>query len=711
MVPPKAAGSVQLKTRGIIAGDRVFIGSVLLLTVAIHLVHLLFFRRNPSFDHPIIDAQEYLKTAIQTLNTIRAGFVPGEPYYHSPLYPWVLAAVLAAFGRNLLVCRLLQILLTTIAGFLLYVLGRRVFPNDRTIARMAMAGWALYGPVVFYTGELVNVSLLLVLAVAGLCLLCAAWPSQKLSPWWWSGLTWGLGGITRPDILPFLGLMTVLVVVRSVRAKAPRRGMAMAGVFVLGILLPFLAVGWKNYANSKRFLMLPINSGLNFYIGNNPDYKSTIAVRPGAAWERLTSKPAADDYTPRPGDSANNAYYYGKVAEFAATQPWQFIQCQVYKLRTLVNGRELPETFDLYSYRSYSPVLAALVWKAGWFGFPWCVLLPLALVGIWTARRRLVSGDAADRVVWIPLAYLGCMTASLIVYWNSARYRMSLVPALLLFAGYGLAGVRDMARRGARLAGGGALAAAAMMLAFSIPYDHFSARVNYRAELLAFVAMERLEEGAVAEGLRLLEQSLSLSDNSDVRANYAWALEQQGRTNDALREYERSLRQNAAAKVRVNYGVLLGKLDRIPEAIAQYQAAISSNPRHTDAYYSLGNAHFKLGNYEAAARQYLTALRLNPSHGEADYNLALAYEQLGNTAAAEKHYRRVMGRKPTAEACNRLGIISAHKGKLDEAMALFSQAVQLNPADKGIQSNLQIVIGLRQPRSSDPSSKQHSKQH
>ncbi|MHC4335259.1 MAG: tetratricopeptide repeat protein, partial [Planctomycetota bacterium] len=57
--------------------------------------------------------------------------------------------------------------------------------------------------------------------------------------------------------------------------------------------------------------------------------------------------------------------------------------------------------------------------------------------------------------------------------------------------------------------------------------------------------------------------------------------------------------------------------------------AARTNPTDADAQYNLGEAYWRLADYEKAAEAYKDTIRIAPDHFDARYSLALAYEHLG----------------------------------------------------------------------------------
>jgi hypothetical protein len=76
------------------------------------------------------------------------------------------------------------------------------------------------------------------------------------------------------------------VVVLVQRTGWNERGAAVL-VPVLVLLVP---TARHNRVASGRLVPVSVNGGINFFIGNNPDYDTTVGIRPGLRWEELTER-------------------------------------------------------------------------------------------------------------------------------------------------------------------------------------------------------------------------------------------------------------------------------------------------------------------------------------------------------------------------------------------------------------------------------------
>ena len=64
-------------------------------------------------------------------------------------------------------------------------------------------------------------------------------------------------------------------------------------------------------------------------------------------------------------------------------------------------------------------------------------------------------------------------------------------------------------------------------------------------------------------------------------------------------------------------------------AIHYLKEAIRIKPDYAPAHNNLGNAHYRLGQYQDDIASYKEALRIKPDHINSHNNLGVAYEQLG----------------------------------------------------------------------------------
>jgi superkiller protein 3 len=157
-------------------------------------------------------------------------------------------------------------------------------------------------------------------------------------------------------------------------------------------------------------------------------------------------------------------------------------------------------------------------------------------------------------------------------------------------------------------------------------------------------------------------------------------------------------------RAHLNLGNALGKMGRVHDAIAAYQKAIEFNPNWPLAHYNLGNALRDKGRLDEAIKEYRQAIRLNPDYPEALCNLGHALRDKGQFTEALTHLRRghELGsqrpdwRYPSAEwVANvhlKFGNTLHEKGRWDDAIAEYQEALRLKPDYAEAFNNLGLVL-------------------
>jgi tetratricopeptide (TPR) repeat protein len=206
------------------------------------------------------------------------------------------------------------------------------------------------------------------------------------------------------------------------------------------------------------------------------------------------------------GLRAQDDYFRARVLAYVRDDPAGFLAGLAHKAAQYANGREVPRNTDLYVLREWSPLLGALAWKAGRFGFPWGLFFPLALVGLWLGRRRWPAP------LWVLAATQPLL---LVLVFVAGRHRVPLVPLLAVPAALScvaIAGAVRTRRWRPALALGAAVAVLAALA--SLPAPSCEERLDYRAELFALLARQTLNDGDLDATEALLREALRTSPAS-----------------------------------------------------------------------------------------------------------------------------------------------------------------------------------------------------
>ena len=216
------------------------------LALGLRTAYILEIDDSPTFTHPPVDGQTYVKQA----EAIAAGNWLGrgqEPFWQPPLYPYLLGLFRLFFEGDAFyyAVRLFQTLAGTGTCLLAWHLGRRLFHPGVGLAAGAAA--AVYGPLIYFDGEILPASLATFLDLAGLALLLRCLRRPGPPGFLGAGALFGLASLTVPTVLSFAAAAAVFIWVKVKRGGPLAAGrLAFPAAFVLGVLLPILPVAVRN---------------------------------------------------------------------------------------------------------------------------------------------------------------------------------------------------------------------------------------------------------------------------------------------------------------------------------------------------------------------------------------------------------------------------------------------------------------------------------
>jgi len=132
------------------------------------------------------------------------------------------------------------------------------------------------------------------------------------------------------------------------------------------------------------------------------------------------------------------------------------------------------------------------------------------------------------------------------------------------------------------------------------------------------------------------------------------------------------------ALTSTNLGITLSERGRFDEAEARFREALRLNPRHVEAYISLGGLLCGLGRTDEAVKQLQTALDISPDFALAHNNLGAAYAKQKRYPEAVAEYQRALELVPDhVMARNNLGVVLNEMGRPDEAVAQHRKALEI----------------------------------
>jgi 4-amino-4-deoxy-L-arabinose transferase-like glycosyltransferase len=625
----------------------------------LRLIHVLQLQHNdPVFLAPKMDALYHHQWAL----AIAAGreFVT-DAFFRAPLYPYFLGLLYKLSGTSMIFAKVVQALFGGVGCGLVYLLARRLtsgntaasvktrpnlesgFHHAAAIPLIAGFVMAAYPLAIWYDAELLLEGPLTFLVLLGFVLLLRSRDTDR--QWWLPGIVFGLAALTRPNVLAFIVFLPAWLVVEYGRGAWKRLGQiwGMAALVILPVTV-------RNYVVSGQFVPIAWQAGTNFYIGNSPESDGVTAVVPGTRadwWGGFNDvKRLAEEAAGRPLRGAEiDRYWLGKGFEFWREHPGKAIGLLVRKSFLWFAGYEVSNEQDLYSVKRLS-FINYLFFSTRFLKFPFGILLPLAIAGVWFRRRQ-----------WLPLLplYLFCAAYSLsfIVFFVCSRYRLPIVPFAAIFGAMGFMGLAGDAARRERAVG----------------------------FVIAIGAFLLLNANFAAAGKPVKE------DANHVAA--AIALHNQGKDADALAELQRALESDSGPNVLKLEVLLLQNRGDLAGAESAARAAVRLYPTNADAYIALGGVLATGRRLDSAEIYYRAALDRDPYAIQAWKDLGnIAFEKK-DLAKARYYYVGALKVRPTyTQAMFHLGFVDFYDGKLADARARWQEVLRLDPSYAGAKEAL-----------------------
>ncbi len=648
---------------------------------AIRLAYIWEIRPSPFFETLLGDARGYDAWAQQ----IAAGDWVGEGvFYQAPLYPYFLGTIYSIAGRDLFLARICQALIGATACALLALAGRRL--HSERAGLVAGLGLAIYAPAIFFDGLLQKS----VLDVFFMCLVL--WlltglldnPGRR-SRWFSLGLALGGLTLTRENGLVLVAPILLWRLMQpdvSWQSQTLRSTMV---AFALGLALVVLPVAVRNRVVGGEWHMTTSQFGPNFYLGNNPDADGTAGfLRQGRGAVEYERQDATDLAQAAEGRSLTprevSSYWTSQALAYMRAYPWAWVQLEARKVRLLANAAELIDTESQDSYEEWSRALS-LTALVGQFG----VLAPLAVLGViagWPDRRRLC-------LFW---AMAATYAASVLLFFVSARYRLPLVPVLMLIAAVGLSRLPTFIRE-AGMAKAAAAAAGIVLFATFVNWPMWPAAVM-RA------ATENNLGNALQDARRFREAEFHYTRAIEFQPDYApayvnlgAALLAQNRPAEAIDAYERATSLSPDdIDLDLRMGVALVRAGRPADAIAPFQRALARGRTSSDIYLNLTAALIAANRHEEAIPLFREALERHPNSGELRFRFGTLLLEHNRFAEAIVEFKAGLVLSPdTALAHGNLGAALAASGRTEEAIAEFEEALRLNPNLASARRNLDLA--------------------
>jgi tetratricopeptide (TPR) repeat protein len=537
-------------------------------------------------------------------------------FYGLPLYPFLLAFLYRLFGYSPFVPGFFQACLDAATSILIYKIVWQILrAGDRskqvaTFAAVAAGlGWCFFIPAQAYSIVLMPTSLAVFVLWFLIWQIVRTNAAPSLSRSLVFGLLIGVTAMGIATILVIVPLFLWAILVRPLpmpnRTSQSSFRLRTTAVFLLvgGILAGASPCWLHNYLVADDPVFLSAHGGINLWLGNNPDatgYPRFPGLHAAQSQMLRDSISLAEAATGRAlKRSEVSQYWTAKARSYIADNPIAWLKLMARKVANFWNAFEYDDIGVIAPLREHR-----IIFPGPNFAVIAALALPGLLFGLWIfASSRLVA------------AALLLHLAAVLPIFVTERYRIGVVPGLLVFAAIGLSQLWtdwSLGRFGRVIAYFVTLLIAVWIVTIPRTEPGLWAVRFYNAGRAA------LDAGDLARAQELLAKARAYApDSAEVDFALGNLRLAQGNRLEAISLYNAVLRADPAHKAALtNIGVMALEDGKFAEAAGYFRKALEQEPRAAKTCYLLAKAEFALGNFEQAKVAITRALEMEPERPE-----------------------------------------------------------------------------------------------
>jgi len=171
--------------------------------------------------------------------------------------------------------------------------------------------------------------------------------------------------------------------------------------------------------------------------------------------------------------------------------------------------------------------------------------------------------------------------------------------------------------------------------------------------------------------------------NAQYRLLLGTIYQQSGELIAAERELKKTLEMDPdVAEAHNNLGTVYSDQGRLTEAVAEYEKALANYAYSTPeiAYFNLGLANYRLGDYAAAAKAFGKTLDIVPENVVARFQQGQSYARLGRLPEAVTAFTRALELEPNSARIHyEQGVVLNKLNRKEAAASHFEKVVELEP--------------------------------
>lgn len=578
----------------------IFLIVLFFIALSIRIIYLLeFHHKNPFFDtiSYAFDHYNFDKGAINFSKGDLLASAPNNSY--APLYKYFLGVIYLLFGRNFYFVYLIQFAMGAVSAVLIYLIAKDLFSFRAGI--IAFLGFAFYSPQIIYEGIILRAAFISFFGVLSFYLFSRLKFSFSTGNLIVSTLALSLFIQGRPNVI--LCIPLVIVFLYKIFYPLDRKKKIQNWViFSSTLLLSFIPLLIQCYLVHGKFVFFD-TSGPNAFIAGNLISYSGVGHDKAIVEEYLKENKL--NYP-----SIINFYFHYIFENFT-----EFIKLYLRKIYYFLNDFEAPSNISIYLYRKLSNTLSLLLGHFSLFS-------SLGVIGMFLAIKK-------RNQAFLLYSYILFLSVSILLFHNSARYRIPVVPYFIIFSSYTVDLIITwIFQKKYRNAAVTLVSAIILFATFLEPKGLSRIRAqDYNSIANAWIKKDNLDEAIKNFDHAIRDYPLYVYSYHNIGQYY---LIKQDWVNAKL-NFTKALflsRQNAELKRKIvdtmsNSGKQYFLKKEYENAVEIYSIIQRFDPQNVDVLLNMAVCYAYLGKKQEAKKLFESILKINPDHPGAKLNLKL----------------------------------------------------------------------------------------
>jgi len=541
----------------------IFLG-IVLVAFLIRWIYLNQIKTNPFFIPFYHGLDDYLYDT-WAQNIAKGDVLGKEIFFGLPLYPYFLGFIYFLFGHDIFAAKVAQFLIGSLSCGIIYLIGRRIF--NRAIGILASIMLVFYAMVIYFEGFFVSAFLAIFLNSLIILALLSINDRPHWIKWIIVGFLIGLSSLASASILVFLPFIIFWAFKSFKNISKPKLAIYLA-TLLLAVSLAIAPVTVRNYIVGKDFVPVTAHGGITFYAGNNPlsdgSFHLPKEIGTSVIDSKKNTKIIAERITKRKlKPSEISKFWFEQGLMFIKKEPYKFIRLTLKKLFLFWNANEIPDVLPMFFFKQYAPLLRLPL-------FNFSIICPLALFGMLLCVR-LKRPDVHLLYLFIVSIFL-----STIIYFVNSRYRLLVVPCLVIFAAVAL-------------------------------YWFYIKLISKKVMALVFPIIG-IFVFSILIHIKILEFRPAQAYNS-----LGIILKRQGLYQETINAYQKAIDTDPDYdSAYFNLGLLYLEQSDYNNAIEKFKRALQINPNFAKAHKKIGIAYSAIGKKDKALFHWKSSLELDP---------------------------------------------------------------------------------------------------